>query len=67
MAEIDAALIKKEAEPKKEDKPAKKPKDEKPKDEEPKDAVREDEYTPGKEPKELNKMMSTDEYFGKRW
>ena len=37
MAEIDAALIKKEAEPKKEDKPAKKPKDEKPKDEEPKD------------------------------
>ena len=37
MAEIDAALIKKETEPKKEDKPAKKPKDEKPKDEEPKD------------------------------
>ena len=37
MAEIDAALIKKEAETKKEDKPAKKSKDEKPKDEEPKD------------------------------
>ena len=37
MAEIDAALIKKEAEPEKEDKPAEKPKDEKPKDEEPKD------------------------------
>ena len=37
MAEIDAALIKKEAEPEKEDKPAEKPKDEEPKDEEPKD------------------------------
>ena len=37
MVEIDAALIKKRAEPKKEDEPAKKPKDEKPKDEEPKD------------------------------
>ena len=37
MAEIDAALIKKEAEPEKEDKPADKPKDEEPKDEEPKD------------------------------
>ena len=37
MVEIDAALIKKRAEPKKEDEPAKKPKDKKPKDEEPKD------------------------------
>ena len=37
MVEIDAALIKKRAEPKKEDKPAKKPKDEEPKDEKPKD------------------------------
>ena len=37
MAEIDAALIKKEAEPEKEDEPAEEPKDEEPKDEEPKD------------------------------
>ena len=37
MAEIDAALIKKGAEPEKEDKPAEEPKDEEPKDEEPKD------------------------------
>jgi hypothetical protein len=42
MAEIDAALIKKEAEPEKEDKPAKKPKNEEPKDEEPKDDESED-------------------------
>ena len=42
MAEIDAALIKKEAEPKKEDKPAKKPKDDKSDDKEKKtNAVRE--------------------------
>ena len=37
MAEIDAAVIKKKAEPEKEDKPADEPKDEEPKDEEPKD------------------------------
>ena len=46
MAEIDAAVIKKKAEPEKEDKPADKPKDEEPKDdesgEEPKDDESED-------------------------
>ena len=43
MAEIDAALIKKEAEPDKEDKPAEEPKDEEPKDEEPKEEPKDDE------------------------
>ena len=42
MAEIDAALIKKGAEPEKEDEPAEKPKDEEPKDEDPKDDESED-------------------------
>ena len=49
MAEIDAALIKEKAEPKKEDKPAKKSKDEKPKDEEPKDEEPKDDETGEKE------------------
>ena len=51
MVEIDAALIKKRAEPKKEDEPAKKPKDEKPKDEEPKDEEPKDDES-GEEPKD---------------
>ena len=43
MVEIDAAVIKKKAEPEKEDKPADEPKDEKPKDEEPKEEPKDDE------------------------
>ena len=52
MVEIDAALIKKRAEPKKKDEPAKKPKDEKPKDEEPKDEEPKDDESEDKEKKQ---------------
>ena len=52
MAEIDAALIKKEAEPEKEDKPAEKPKDEEPKDEEPRDEEPKDDESEDKEKKQ---------------